>query len=52
MLFMLITNEDDRQKTAKLYEKYKFLLFKVANEILCDRYLAEDAPYIRLSLQL
>ncbi len=43
MLFMVISNEDDRQKVAVLYEKYKFLLFKVANEILRDRYLAEDA---------
>ncbi len=43
MVFTSILNEDDRQKATALYEKYKYLLFKIANDILHDRYLTEDA---------
>lgn len=49
---MMIDREDDRQKFRFLYEKYRYLLYKVANDILNDPHLAEDAvqdAYIKIA---
>ncbi|MBR1743845.1 MAG: sigma-70 family RNA polymerase sigma factor [Lachnospiraceae bacterium] len=44
MMKQIRENEaDDMERLSFLYKKYRFLLFKVANEILKDRFLAEDA---------
>lgn len=40
---MAIKNEEELEKTKRLYEKYKHLLLNVANNILYDRKLSEDA---------
>jgi len=40
---MAIKNQDDLVKVEQLYEKYKYLLYNVANDILHDKYLSEDA---------
>ena len=45
----------DNIKLAQIYEKYRKLMFTVANEILKDTYLAEDAvqnSFIKLSSNL
>ncbi|MVB10008.1 hypothetical protein CAFE_06790 [Caprobacter fermentans] len=43
-LSMLETDED-KNKFTLLYEKYRKLLFYVANQILKDDYLSEDAVH-------
>ena len=44
MILLTITdNPKDRTKFCILYEKYRYLLHKVAMDVLHDRYLAEDA---------
>ena len=44
MILLTITDDPkDRTKFCILYEKYRYLLHKVAMEVLHDRYLAEDA---------
>lgn len=42
---MLIDAEDEKRKFVILYEKYRYLMFKVAHDILKDNYLAEDAVH-------
>ena len=42
MILLTITDDPkDRTKFCILYEKYRYLLHKVAMEVLHDRYLAE-----------
>ena len=43
ILLTMIDNSEDKTKFCILYEKYRYLLQKVAMEVLNDRYLAEDA---------
>ena len=43
ILFLILENDDDRLKVEKLYEEYRKLLYKVAYNILKDKYAAEDA---------
>lgn len=44
MLFLdLIDNEDDKSKFLQIYETYGKTMYYVANSILHDSYLAEDA---------
>ena len=43
ILLTMIDNSEDRTKFCILYEKYRYLLQKVAMDVLGDRYLAEDA---------
>ena len=43
ILLTIIDNSEDRTKFCVIYEKYRYLLQKVAMDILHDRYLAEDA---------
>ncbi len=43
ILLTIIDDPKDRTKFCILYEKYRYLLHKVAMDILHDRYLAEDA---------
>lgn len=44
MIFLLmIDTTEDKRKFADLYEKYRYLMQKVAMDILHDRFLAEDA---------
>lgn len=42
----LIDNEEDKLKFEKLYNEYKQIMFYVANKILNDTYLAEDAVHL------
>lgn len=42
-LFLTIENEDDRDKITKLYKLYSGTMLYVANNILQDIHLAEDA---------
>ena len=42
---MIIENEGDLLKVEQLYQRYKRLLYKVANTILNDKYLSEDAVH-------
>lgn len=39
----MIDSSEEKTKFSQVYEKYRNLMFYVANEILNDRYLAEDA---------
>lgn len=41
----MIDNEEERSKFEALYFKYRQLMFQVANDILKDDYLAEDAVH-------
>ncbi|MDE6749418.1 MAG: sigma-70 family RNA polymerase sigma factor, partial [Lachnospiraceae bacterium] len=44
MIFlMMIDTPEEKRKFVILYEKYKYLMQKVATDILHDRFLAEDA---------
>ncbi len=43
ILLMMMDDSEDRTKFCILYEKYRYLLQKVAMDVLNDRYLAEDA---------
>lgn len=45
MLFLFVENENDRNKTERLYKQYKYLIFSEANKILQDKHLAEDAVH-------
>lgn len=51
-LLMMIDTPEDKRKFVILYEKYRFLLQKVATDVLQDRFLAEDAvhnAYVKLA---
>jgi RNA polymerase sigma-70 factor (ECF subfamily) len=41
----MIDTQEDKEKFETLYETYRKLLFYVANQILKDEYLAEDAVH-------
>lgn len=41
----IIDSEEDKYKFEKIYEKYKKLMFYVANQILKDETLSEDAVH-------
>ena len=44
ILFLsMLETEEDKNKFTLLYEKYRKLMFYIANQILKDEYLAEDA---------
>lgn len=43
IIFAIIENEEDRTKAERLYEKYKYLMYKKAYEILKNTSDAEDA---------
>lgn len=44
LLFLaMLDTEEEKDKFARLYEKYRYLLLYVAKDILKDSYLAEDA---------
>ena len=43
MIFMLTEDEAKRTKIERLYNKYRNMMFYVANNILHDEFLAEDA---------
>lgn len=43
--FMMIDSEEDKSKFVVLYEKYRYLVMKVAHDVLGDNYLAEDAAH-------
>lgn len=46
MIFlMMIDTPEDKRKFVILYEKYKYLMQKVAMDVLHDRFLAEDAVH-------
>lgn len=48
MIFLMMTDIDtpeNKRKFVILYEKYKFLMQKVAMEVLHDSYFAEDAVH-------
>ncbi|AHF09052.1 MULTISPECIES: RNA polymerase sigma factor [Dehalobacter] len=42
---LMITGEKDKEKFELIYEKYRKLMFYVANQILNDPYMAEDAVH-------
>lgn len=42
---MMIDTEEDKRRFVILYEKYRYLMMKVAYDILGDNYLAEDAVH-------
>lgn len=55
LYLMMIDAEEDKRKFAVLYEKYKYLLMKVARDILNDSFLAEDAvheAFIKIALNI
>ncbi len=39
----MLDTEEERDKFADIYEKYRYFMWYLANEILKDSYLAEDA---------
>lgn len=41
----MIDSEDEKSKFESLYFKYRYLMFHIANDILKDDYLAEDAVH-------
>lgn len=46
MIFLLmIDTPEDKRKFVILYEKYRYLMQKVAMDVLHDRYMAEDAVH-------
>lgn len=45
ILLMMIDSPEDRRKFCILYEEYRYLMYKVAMDILHDCYLAEDAVH-------
>ncbi|MCI9141147.1 MAG: RNA polymerase sigma factor [Lachnospiraceae bacterium] len=45
ILLMMIDSPEDRRKFCILYEEYRYLMHKVAMDILHDCYLAEDAVH-------
>lgn len=45
ILLMMIDTPEDKRKFVILYEKYRYLMFKIARNILRDPYLAEDAVH-------
>ena len=46
MIFlMMIDTPEDKRKFVILYEKYRYLMQKVAMDVLHDRFLAEDAVH-------
>lgn len=46
MIFlMMIDTLEDKRKFVSLYEKYRYLMQKVAMDVLKDRFLAEDAVH-------
>ena len=48
ILFLaLIDDEEDKEKFVRLYEKYRYFLWYLANERLHDAGLAEDAIWRR-----
>lgn len=52
---MMIDVEEDKRKFIILYEKYKYLMMKVAHDVLSDNYLAEDAvheAFIKVALNM
>lgn len=42
---MLIDSSEDKRKFVLLYEKYRYLMMKIAKDVLRDKYLAEDAVH-------
>ncbi|MBD5512428.1 MAG: RNA polymerase sigma factor [Lachnospiraceae bacterium] len=56
MIFLLmIDTPEDKSKFAILYEKYKYLMWKVSMDVLYDRFLAEDAvhnAFINLAMHM
>ncbi len=42
---MMMDAEEDKRKFVVLYEQYKYLMLKVAQDVLADNYLAEDAVH-------
>lgn len=45
MRLPMMNTEEDKRKFVVLYEKYRYLMMKVAYNILCDYFLAEDAVH-------
>ena len=44
MVFLLVVDEpEEKRKFVLIYEKYRYLLYKVVFDVLQDSYLAEDA---------
>lgn len=41
----MLNGQEDKNKFELLYEKYRKLMFYIANNILNDEYLAEDAVH-------
>lgn len=56
MIFLLmIDTPEDKGKFACLYEKYKYLMWKIAMDVLNDRFSAEDAvhnAFINLAMHM
>lgn len=55
MFLLMIDTSEDKSKFAILYEKYKYLMWKVAMDVLHDRFLAEDAvhnAFINLAMHM
>lgn len=52
---MMIDVEEDKRKFVILYQKYKYLMMKVAHDVLGDSYLTEDAvheAFIKIALNM
>jgi RNA polymerase sigma-70 factor (ECF subfamily) len=52
---MMMDAEEDKRKFVILYEKYRYLMLRVAHDVLGDYYLAEDAvheAFIKVALNM
>jgi RNA polymerase sigma-70 factor (ECF subfamily) len=52
---MMMDAEEDKRKFVILYEKYRYLMLRVAHDVLGDHYLAEDAvheAFIKVALNM
>lgn len=45
MLLQMIDHQEEKRKFVIIYEKYRYLMLKVAKDVLNDQYLAEDAVH-------
>ena len=45
MYLQVIETNEEKRKFVIIYEKYRYLMFKVANDVLNDKYWAEDAVH-------
>ena len=45
MYLMLIDTQEEKRDFVRIYDKYKYLMLKIATEVLEDQFMAEDAVH-------